>query len=565
MAQAAGGPLIKLPEYAPKAKVQVIHNSADTIAEVVDVWLNQVLIADDLAFRSATAFLDVPAIEQVTLAVKGPDSQDPYGPMFMKNYTLIEEETYIMVAEGILSQAGFEPPVEFDVALYTGAQEAANIVGRTDILVHHGSTDAPMVDIIEVGLGAGELVADLEYAEFSSYLELPTIDYILEVRDASDDDLLGTFRAPLQTAGLENLAITVVASGFIDPAVNSDGAPFGLWAAIPEGGPMIELPQYVPSALVQLIHNSPDAAASVVDVWLDDQMLLDDFAFRTATPFTYIPANNQITLAVCSSDSQDPGTPLWSQDYTLVEDEIYIMVADGIVSPEGYDPLTPFTLSVYTGAALEAAEPTNIDVLVHHGSTDAPEVTVDIHNLTTGLTQETIEGLAFGEFDGYVELPSDKFMISFTGQDFTRTFEAPIDELNLEGQSLSILASGFADPSVNSNGQAFGLLAVQTDGTTIMLTDVTGIDESLVNAESVSIYPNPANNLVNISFELNSKENISLEIMDMTGRLVKSADLGKKNAGVYNEKVDIQGLNQGMYLLNIRTLDGMISRKFFKN
>ena len=38
-------------------------------------------------------------------------------------------------------------------------------------------------------------------------------------------------------------------------------------------------------ARVQVIHNSADAADEVVDVWLDDQLLLDNFEFRTASPF----------------------------------------------------------------------------------------------------------------------------------------------------------------------------------------------------------------------------------------------------------------------------------------
>jgi hypothetical protein len=33
-------------------------------------------------------------------------------------------------------------------------------------------------------------------------------------------------------------------------------------------------------ARIQVIHNSADAAASVVDVWLNNTLLLDNFAFR---------------------------------------------------------------------------------------------------------------------------------------------------------------------------------------------------------------------------------------------------------------------------------------------
>ncbi len=54
---------------------------------------------------------------------------------------------------------------------------------KTDVLVHHGSTDAPTVDVYETGVGAGMIVDDLMYADFAGYLELGVLDYVLEIRD----------------------------------------------------------------------------------------------------------------------------------------------------------------------------------------------------------------------------------------------------------------------------------------------------------------------------------------------------------------------------------------------
>ncbi len=49
---------------AQTARVQVIHNSADLAAAVVDVYLNDALIPqlDNLAFRTATPFITAPAV-----------------------------------------------------------------------------------------------------------------------------------------------------------------------------------------------------------------------------------------------------------------------------------------------------------------------------------------------------------------------------------------------------------------------------------------------------------------------------------------------------------------------
>jgi hypothetical protein len=561
LAKPEGGMLLKLPEYAPKARLQVINNSADTAASVVDVWMNQELLFDNLDFRSASPFIDAPADEQFTISLKGPDSEDPYNPIFSHNYNLTEGETYIMVAEGIASATGYDPVQPFDIVLYSTGREASIQAGRTDILVHHGSTDAPGIDIYEIGLGAGLLVDNLEYAEFSSYLELPTIDYIFEVRDETAGTVLAKFRAPIQTLGLTDKAITVVTSGFVNPASNSDGAPFGLWASVPTGGPLLEFPVYVPSARVQLIHNSADAAAAVVDVWLNDELLLDNFAFRAATPFLYIPSEESITIAVKGPDSQDPSDPLWSNSFNLTTDERYILVANGILSASGYDPAQPFNMILYTGAVEEATVQTSTDVLVFHGATDAPTFDLAVNGGSI-----VADNLSYGSFDGYTEMPTANYSLDVTTEDGSSVlanFLAPFSDLGLAGKTLTILASGFLDPYSNSNGPALGLLTVQIDGTSVLLTNTIGIDESAIETSTFTIFPNPVKDNLNVSFELKSKSSLRIEVLDMTGRLVKSADLGVRNAGVYNEKMNIDGLNSGMYLLNIRTDNGGAAKKLF--
>ncbi len=58
-------------------------------------------------------------------------------------------------------------------------------------------------------------------------------------------------------------------------------------------------------ARVQVIHNSAVAAAAVVDVWLNNTFLIDNFAFRTATPFIDAPAGVEFTIAIKGPDSQN--------------------------------------------------------------------------------------------------------------------------------------------------------------------------------------------------------------------------------------------------------------------
>ncbi|MFO7608912.1 MAG: hypothetical protein R6X35_06905, partial [Candidatus Krumholzibacteriia bacterium] len=90
-----------------------------------------------------------------------------------------------------------------------------------------------------------------------------------------------------------------MASGFLNPDLNSNGPEFGLWVALASGGELIELPLYTgPMARLQVIHNSSDAAAGVVDVWANDVKLIENFTFRTATPFIDVEAETPITISI---------------------------------------------------------------------------------------------------------------------------------------------------------------------------------------------------------------------------------------------------------------------------
>jgi hypothetical protein len=121
-------------------------------------------------------------------------------------------------------------------------QEQAASSGNTDVLVYHGATDAPTVDIYEGALEL-ELVDDLSYSQFSNdYLALETAEYTIDVRDETGTTVVASYSAPLSTLGLDGAAITVLASGFLSPPDNSDGPAFGLYVATVDGGDLLALP-----------------------------------------------------------------------------------------------------------------------------------------------------------------------------------------------------------------------------------------------------------------------------------------------------------------------------------
>ncbi len=74
---------------------------------------------------------------------------------------------------------------------------------------------------------------------------------------------------------------------------------------------------------------------------------------------------------------------------------------------------------------------------------------------------------------------------------------------------------------------------------------------------ALSIYPNPANEVVNVA---NAESLRSIAIVDLNGRTIKSTSFD----GVANGAVDISDLAAGMYLITIGTDTGTITQKIVK-
>jgi hypothetical protein len=544
------GALMTLSAQAQTARVQVIHNCPDAIADSVDVYLNGSLLLDNFAFRTATPFIDAPAdTGSVRIGIAPKNSMSEADTIYSVTTTLNSANTYILVAEGIVSSTGYTPAPAFGLNVYNMGQEAATTAGNTDVLVVHGSTDAPIVDVQAAG---STIVDDLAYGQFApGYLNLPTADYILDVTDASGAASVRSYSAPLQTLNLHDEAIVVLASGFLNSSDNSYGPSFGLYAALPAGGALVPLPP-VNSARVQVIHNCADAAAATVDVYLNGALLLDNFAFRTATPFIDAPADTgTVRIGIAPANSMSEADTIYSVTTTLNSANRYIIVAEGIVSPTGYSPAPAFGLNVYATAQEEAINYANTDVLVVHGATDAP--TVDVRAGTTVL----VDDISYGNINaGYLNLPNADYIIDITdasGNTTVESYSAPLQSLNLTGAAITVLASGFLDPAMNSNGPAFGLwAALPAGGNLVMLPLATSVKEVPVNNNTLKVFPNPAYNTLNID---GANGNTTYSIRDIMGKELMT---GTGNS------IDISNMAAGMYILKATNGSAVKTGKFTK-
>lgn len=91
----------------------------------------------------------------------------------------------------------------------------------------------------------------------------------------------------------------------------------------------------------------------------------------------------------------------------------------------------------------------------------------------------------------------------------------------------------------------------------------TGVDDdnSYEWALDVNIYPNPANNISSIIYQLPVNETVTIKIFNTTGDLVNTIVEGlSQGQGFYEFAIDVNGLPNGSYFVQIRTLSGVVTK-----
>jgi len=77
----------------------------------------------------------------------------------------------------------------------------------------------------------------------------------------------------------------------------------------------------------------------------------------------------------------------------------------------------------------------------------------------------------------------------------------------------------------------------------------------------LSITPNPVASSATISFSLQQLEKVSLNLYDMTGRLVNKVAEGEFNEGVHQVTLGTKDLNAGIYILRVQTGTSIETKK----
>lgn len=94
---------------------------------------------------------------------------------------------------------------------------------------------------------------------------------------------------------------------------------------------------------------------------------------------------------------------------------------------------------------------------------------------------------------------------------------------------------------------------------------ITGIQHSSATLTGILIYPNPANTFININYDLQNVENITIEVCDLQGRVIKRLLKETQQSGNKEIKWDALDENgnhlaKGLYLCRISSDNQTITK-----
>ena len=88
----------------------------------------------------------------------------------------------------------------------------------------------------------------------------------------------------------------------------------------------------------------------------------------------------------------------------------------------------------------------------------------------------------------------------------------------------------------------------------------TGIGRLL---ESVSVYPNPTKDYVNVQCTMNNVHCSGIEVIDMYGKVIYTV-VGANNYSPLQTRINVSGLAAGMYFVRVTTDQGVVTKTFVK-
>ncbi len=282
-------------------------------------------------------------------------------------------------------------------------------------------------------------------------------------------------------------------------------------------------------------YNFSPSASGTVEFTITPANASDDYDFAvwgpdvaltcppTSAPvrcnYSGTPGNTGLSTAGTNDSENDTGSE-WSNEMTVTAGEIYTLYISNF-SRSGLDFSLTWTLT--NGASLDCT---------------ALPVELALFDAAPEGEQVEVTWSTFSEHN------SDRFTVerSRNGSDFSQ-----IGELPAQGNSLTRTDYVFHDPAPFAGINYYRLVMRDLDGAS-ETSQVRTVH--FQRTEALTLFPNPATEVLNASFLMREDGEVRWELVDMAGRTVKNG-AAAISAGVANMTIELAQLEAGTYLVRI--------------
>lgn len=113
----------------------------------------------------------------------------------------------------------------------------------------------------------------------------------------------------------------------------------------------------------------------------------------------------------------------------------------------------------------------------------------------------------------------------------------------------------FGSSNIIFEGAGFGSMA-----STEFSTGYVGIDEEIYSND-LTVFPNPFSDKTNISFSLNSSQNVIINVYSVMGEKVRTIDVGVLSQGSQLIEIDRSKLTNGIYFFSMNINDEVVTKR----
>jgi hypothetical protein len=581
---------------AQTAKIQLVHNAADPLLNIVDVYWNDMKL-DNVSFRKASPLMTVNSGASI-LTICDSSSTDSGTMVLAKlNVSLDSGSQNIAMLSGVLDNTQFlanPSGLSTKLSVYLQSDvKYSSTAGNCFLNIAHGVTDAPAVDI-NVKIGSS-VIKNAAYGAVSNSLIVPANNIMLEIREHDSVAVLKTYYAPISF--VEGRSGFIFASGFLNTTNNNNGAGFGLFGVDTAGS----VASFGEGGMVQFVHNSPDAAVGNVDVYLNGQNSAT-LGFRNATKLMALPAGTATIEIKKAGTSQVLYT---IPNFPVTKDNNSIAMIHGLLDTafvqnvtSSIDTINKVATRVVKNALTYDRNPDGKDRSFKVTTKDI-QITASLFGNNqimlfqgiTGLNAADVKGegealyiargISYGEFGEYrytkanastkylftkanTSVSIGEFTYNFTGKDslagvlFTSGFSRVADTIYIK---KSLNQTNDIDSLIYNTYNKFGsaglALIVWPDGTVDTLKTEKKYVNSVKSIEGsldVTVYPNPAKDRLFVSFDNAKNESTSLQLFNLQGKEF-AVDYNNADLRDGRAELNLQSLSKGMYFLNIQIGD----------